>query len=110
MTKDRAKVICRHLLRVQQSLAASAPASDLYRERLAKLHDSLDPDSIKYSGDVAGSYTELQKIYEGLEKLEMPGRSPSTLQPGIGDALEQLAKASALLADLLPPNVGKASS
>jgi hypothetical protein len=102
MTKDRAKVICRHLLRVQQSLAASAPASDLYGQRLGKLHDRLDPDSTKYSDDVAGSYTELQEIYAGLAKLQMPGRNPPTAQPAIADALEQLAKAAALLADLLP--------
>ena len=44
MTKDRAKVICRHILVAQQSLDASAPASDPYRLRLGMLHDRLTPE------------------------------------------------------------------
>jgi hypothetical protein len=110
MTKDRAKVICRHLLRAQQSLAASAPASELYGQRLGELYDCLDPDSAKYTGEVAGSYAEIQEIHEGLAKLQVPQRNPSTIQPGIAEALEHLAKSGALLAELLPAQVGKASS
>jgi len=122
MTKDRAKVICRHILVAQQSLDASAPASDPYRLRLGMLHDRLTPEVDKnvVEGE-ATAFAELQQILGGLEKLRgvqkassLPAQTradsnPSTLLPGVADALEHLAKAGALFADLLPPNAGNAS-
>jgi hypothetical protein len=108
MTKDRAKVICRHLYIAQQSLGASAPASATYHVRLGKLQDSLRPDSVSdvVEGEAA-ALAELQQIFDGLENLNsaQPERNPSTLPSGVIDALEQLAKARVLLAEVLPPIV-----
>jgi len=102
MTKDRAKVICRHLFIAQQLLLDSAPASEPYRLRLGNLHDSLNPDSAKSVGDIAASFAELQQIIAGLStlKAQQPVSAP-TLLPGVRDALDQLDKAGTLLADLL---------
>jgi hypothetical protein len=102
MTKDRAKVICRHLLFAQRLLRDSAPVSDPYLLRLGKLHDSLNPDSAESVGDIAASFAELQQIITGLGtlKAQQPISAP-TLLPGVNDALDQLDKAGTLLDDLL---------
>lgn len=102
MTKDRAKVICRHLFFAQRLLRDSAPATEPFLLRLGNLHDSLDPDSAKSDADIAASYAELQQIITGLGtlKAQQPVSAP-TLLPGVRDALDQLDKAGTLLADLL---------
>jgi hypothetical protein len=102
MTKDRAKVICRHLLFAQQLLRDSGPASEPYLLRLGSLHDSLNPDSARSVGDIAASFAELQQIITGLGTLKAPQPvSAPTLLPGVRDALDQLDKAGTLLADWL---------
>jgi hypothetical protein len=123
MTPAQAKAIRAHLQTAQTMLSKSKAAAQTYIDALHDLEQRLDPyDAKHWDGDAVQAELDLRKMRPKLEILTavqpvsakgtetMPPRAKPALIPGVTDALAEICKAGELLTDLIPGNVGNAST